>query len=71
MVIATAGWSVTAALAELSGSATLVAVTVIVWGDPSDPGGVYNPEVEIVPTKGLRDQITEVSDAPFTEAVNC
>ena len=41
---------VTAALADLVGSATLTAVTVTVDGDGSDEGALYVPRLLMVPT---------------------
>ena len=44
----------------LVGSATLVAVTVIVRWLPRIAGAVYRPDVLIVPTDGLMVQVTAV-----------
>ncbi len=60
------------ALADLVESATLVAVTITVCCALMDAGGVYKPLAEIVPTFGLRLQVTEVfPEPPVTVAVNC
>src|SRR6266540_1385266 len=66
--------TVTAALAVLVESASLVAVTVCV---PAVAGAVYSPPVEMVPTVGLppvtpsTDHCTPVLVVPVTVAVNC
>jgi hypothetical protein len=65
------GFTVMLALAELSGSATLVAVTVTIWGDAWEVGAVYNPVPETVPTAGLTDQTTDESVAPVNVAAHC
>jgi hypothetical protein len=57
--------------AATDGSATLVAVTVIVVGDAILPGGVYSPALLKVPTDGLMLQVTDVLLAPLTKAVSC
>ena len=63
---------VTLALADLLGSATLVAVTVTVCCVLMVAGAVYNPVLLIVPTFGLSVQVTNVfPDPPLTVAVNC
>jgi hypothetical protein len=51
---------VTAAVADLVGSARLMAVTVTVWELVVEAGAVYRPEALIVPTTGLIDQATAV-----------
>jgi hypothetical protein len=58
------------AVAVLEGSATLVAVMVIVWVAVITEGAVYNP-FDKVPTEGVMDQVTEVFALPVTSAVNC
>jgi hypothetical protein len=59
------------ALADLVVSAALVALTVTVCGLEIDAGVVYKPLLEIVPTAGLKDQVTPVLVVPLTAAVNC
>jgi hypothetical protein len=55
----TTGVSVTVALADLSGSAALVAVTVNVWDEEIEAGAVYSPVEESVPRPdGDRLQVT-------------
>jgi len=67
----TGGVSVTEALAILVGSAALVAETTTVCGEVMDPGAIYKPLGEIVPTEGLTAQVTAVLVVPDTAAVNC
>jgi hypothetical protein len=67
----TGGLSVTVALADLVGSAALVAVTVTVCGPLSAAGAEYRPLLEIVPTAGITDHVTAVFVVPVTAAVNC
>src|SRR5260370_15688503 len=68
--------TVTAALANLLGGTTLVAVTVTA-GVGTEAGAVYKPEVLTVPsvllppTTPLTLQVTEVLEAPVTVTVNC
>ena len=50
----------TVALADLVGSATLVAVTVTVWELAIEAGAVYRPAAVRLPTAGLSDQVTAV-----------
>jgi hypothetical protein len=64
------GTSVTAALADLVASATLVAVTVTSSGPLITEGAVYNPFTKL-PIEGVMDQVTEVFAAPVTVAENC
>jgi len=64
------GPSVTAADADLLGSATLVAFTRTVCGLKLD-GAVYRPVAETEPTAGVTDQVTAVFDVFITVAVNC
>jgi hypothetical protein len=59
------------AVADLFGSATLVAVTVTRCGKETVEGAVYRPEFEILPRFGLRVQFTVVLVLPVTVAVNC
>jgi hypothetical protein len=59
------------ATADLVASAVLVAVTVTVCEELMELGALYRPEVEIVPTAGLRLQVTPVLVAPDTRALNC
>jgi len=65
------GFTVTVALPDLVGSATLVAVTVTVCEVVTVDGAVYSPAVLRVPTAGLNDQFTAVFVVPVTVAVNC
>src|SRR5690242_7281948 len=65
------GLRVIAAVADLVGSATLVALTVTVVAEAIIPGAVYRPEVEIEPVAGEIDQVTAVLVLPVTAAVNC
>jgi hypothetical protein len=58
------------ALADLVGSATLVAVTVTDCPELITEGAVYNP-FDKVPIDGVMDQVTEVFAFPVTVAVNC
>ncbi len=63
--------TVTLVEAERDGAATLVAVMVTVVGVVTEAGAVYRPVAEIVPTAGLRVQVTPWSAVPVTVAVNC
>jgi hypothetical protein len=56
----TGGVSVTLAEADLVGSATLVALTVMVWELVIEAGAVYRPAAVMLPTCGLSDQVTAV-----------
>src|ERR1019366_8217224 len=56
----TGGVSVTVAGADLVGSATLVALTVMVWGLAIEAGVVYRPAAVMLPTSGLSDHVTAV-----------
>ena len=58
------------ALADLEGSATLVAVTVTDCAVSITEGAVYDP-FDKLPTEGLMDQVTEVFALPVTVAENC
>jgi hypothetical protein len=51
---------VTAAVADLVGSATLVAATLTVWELAIEAGAVYAPAAVMLPTSGLIDQVTAV-----------
>jgi len=67
---------VTAAVPDLVGSATDVAVTTTSAGLGTAAGAVYKPPLVIVPQAAplqlpLRLQVTEVLVAFFTVAVNC
>ena len=70
------GATVTAALADADGCATLCAVTVTPV-DGTALGAVYIPEGEMVPTVGfpstvpLTIQVTDVFVFPVTVALNC
>jgi hypothetical protein len=68
---ATTGLTETMVLAELLGSATLVAVTAIVCGAVNEKGAAYSPVAETLPTAGLIDQTTDKSVAPVNVVVNC
>ena len=56
------------AAADLVGSATLVAVTVTVWELGIKAGAVYRPAAVMLPTIGLRDQVTAVLPVLVTVA---
>ena len=58
------------ALADLEGSATLVAVMVTDCAVLITEGAVYNP-FDKLPSEGVMDQVTEVLELPVTVAVNC
>ena len=58
------------ALAHFVASATLVAVMVTVWAALITEGAVYNP-FDILPSKGVMVQVTEVFALPVRVAVNC
>lgn len=58
------------ALADLEGSATLVAVMVIDCPVLITDGAVYNP-FDKFPIEGVMDHVTEVFTLPVTLAVNC
>src|ERR1035437_9156036 len=66
--IVTGGLSVTVALVDLVGSATLVAVTVTVWVPVIEAGAVYRPAAVMLPTTGLSDQVTAVLPVLVTVA---
>ena len=44
-------------------------MTVTVCNDVTDAGAVYSPALEMLPTTGLRDQLTVEFDEPVTVAV--
>src|SRR5215475_10784044 len=69
-VMDTVGDKLTVALALLVESAALVAVTVTFCAAAMLAGAVYRP-FEIVPTGGVRVQVTAVLLEPATVAVNC
>jgi hypothetical protein len=54
----TGGSKVTVAVANLVGSATLVAVTATVWELEIEAGAVYRPAAVMLPTTGLSDHVT-------------
>jgi hypothetical protein len=56
--------------ADFEESVTLVAVTRMAGTVPLDAGAVYNPLLEIVPTKGVSVQVTAWLLEPATVAVN-
>ena len=58
------------ALADLVGSATLVAVIVTDCAELITEGAVYKP-FDRLPTEGHIDQVTPVFALPVTVAVNC
>ena len=57
-------------LANLEGSAALVAVTVTDREESTEGGAVYSPLVKL-PSEGLMDQVTEVFELPVTLPANC
>jgi hypothetical protein len=61
---------VTVALADLVGSATLVALTVTVWELVIEAGAEYRPAAVMLPTTGLIDHVTAVLPALVTVAEN-
>lgn len=61
----------TVALTDLVASEALVAVTVTFCEEVMELGGVYRPLLEIVPTAGFSDHVTDVLVVPDTVAVNC
>jgi hypothetical protein len=69
------GMRVTVALADMVGSAVLVAFTVTFAALAIEAGAVYNPLLEMVPCPlalaPLSDQLTPVLTAPAKVAVNC
>jgi hypothetical protein len=77
MAIVMEGRIVTLAEADLVVSARLVAVTVTGFGEGTEVGAVYTPEVEMVPTAEfpptmpLTLHVTAVLVVPVTVAVNC
>jgi hypothetical protein len=60
--------SVTAAVADLVESATLVAFTVTVWELVIEAGAAYRPAALMLPTSGLSDQVTAVLPVLVTAA---
>ena len=64
------GVSVTLADAVFVASAEDFAVTVTTCPVVIDEGAVYRPPADIVPTAGLRDQVTAVLELPVTVAVS-
>jgi hypothetical protein len=74
---ATATATVTLAEADLVGSATLVAFTVMIAGDDKLAGAKYCPLVEIVPhaapvqPEPLTDHVTAIFEVPDTFPANC
>ena len=58
------------AMADLVGSATLVAVIVTDCAVTMTAGAVYNP-FDKLPIEGFMDQVTEVFALPVTVGVNC
>src|ERR1035441_7483164 len=59
------------AVADLVGSAALVAVIVTLVDTLTDPGAVYRPAPLMFPNAGLMDQVTAVLALFVTVAVNC
>jgi hypothetical protein len=66
-----AGKSVTFAVPDCVGSATLVAMTVTLCWLLTVPGAVLRPVLDTPPTLGLTDHVTAVLAVPFTAAANC
>ena len=64
----TGGASVTVAVANFVGSATLVTFTVTVWELVIEGGAVYRPAAVMLPVSGLSDQVTAVLPVLVTEA---
>jgi hypothetical protein len=58
-VVPAGGVSAIVLLADSLGVATVVALTVTFWAVVTVAGAVYTPAAEIVPTFGLRDQVTD------------
>jgi hypothetical protein len=71
VVSAVGGLTITVAVAYFVVFAALVARTVTVCLLATDAGAVYKPPVEILPTRGLIDQVTAILVVPDTLAVNC
>ena len=71
MLTATGGFSVTVAVVDFVGSATLVAVTVTACTAVVFAGAVYRPVAEMVPSAGLTDHVTFVLLFHATFAMNC
>src|ERR1041385_8521754 len=65
------GASVMVAVPNAVASFTLVAVTVTVCCVVMVAGDVYSPVAEMEPVLGFKLQITDVSTAPVTVALNC
>jgi hypothetical protein len=65
------GLRVTVAVSDFAASAALVARTVTVCCELTEPGAVYRPLAEMVPTFGVSDHVTAVLLEPVTVAVNC
>ena len=55
----------------MAGLAALAACSVIAWGEAIFVGAVYRPEALMLPTFGIRVQLTAVLLAPETAAENC
>ena len=53
------GTSASMLLADSLGVAIVVALTITFWAVAIVAGAVYTPTAEIVPTFGLRDQVTD------------
>jgi hypothetical protein len=64
----TGGFRVMVAVADLVGSATLVAFTVTAWELAIEAGAVYRPAAVMLPTTGLSDQVTTVLPVLVTVA---
>jgi hypothetical protein len=62
------GVSVTVAVTDLVGSATLVAFAVTDWELVIEAGAVYRPAAVMLPTNGLSDQVTAVLPVLVTVA---
>jgi hypothetical protein len=70
-ILTLTGVRITAALAELFGSAWLVAVTITCWDVAMFAGAVYNPLLARLPIGGFNVHFTAVLLLPVTVAVNC
>jgi hypothetical protein len=65
------GIKVIVAVADFVASSVLVAVTVTAWLLLIGEGAVYSPDVEMFPTAGLIDHITDPVGLFCTFARNC
>ena len=67
-VTPTGGFRVTVTEADFVESATLVAVTITVWGTLIEAGAVYRPAALMLPRAGLTDHVTAVLPVLVTVA---